>query len=106
MVFWILSLARGIDHDNLLGDRIALMSIHGAKGLEWPVVFIVGCEEGLIPCTLFGDGDREEEKRLFYVAMTRAKEQLFLCHSKSRTLNNRTLQGKPSSFMPLLPKGL
>ena len=52
---------------------MALMSLHAAKGLEWPVVFITGCEDGLIPCTLFGDRDEEEEKRLFYVGMTRAR---------------------------------
>ena len=69
-----LSLERGIDHRNLMGDRVSLMSLHAAKGLEWPVVFIIGCEDRLLPCTLFGDRDDEEERRLLYVGLTRAKQ--------------------------------
>jgi DNA helicase-2/ATP-dependent DNA helicase PcrA len=91
----ILSLDRGIDHDNLLGDRVALMSLHAAKGLEWPVVFIAGCEDGLLPCTSFGDCDEEEEKRLFYVGMTRACRRLILSHAR-----------RPSPFLELLPGNL
>jgi len=59
-----LSLERGIDHAGLLGDRVAVMSLHAAKGLEWPVVFIAGCEDQLLPDP-YGDQDEAEEKRLF-----------------------------------------
>jgi len=101
-----LCMDRGIDHANLTGDRVALMSLHAAKGLEWPVVFITGCEEELIPCALFKDRDVEEEKRLFYVGMTRARRQLFLTHVLRRTLDGRPLKGKPSPFLELIPKEL
>ena len=102
----MLSLDRAMDHETLLGDRVALMSLHAAKGLEWPVVFIAGCEEGLLPCTLFGDRDDEEEKRLFYVGMTRAQRHLVLSHAASRSLNGRPLEGGPSPFLRLIPKEL
>jgi DNA helicase-2/ATP-dependent DNA helicase PcrA len=63
-------------------DRVILSSIHQAKGLEWSVVFIIWCAEGMIPLAraLGEDGGEEEERRLFYVATTRAKDQLYLCH--------------------------
>jgi len=91
----LLSLDRGIDHDNLLGDRVTLMSLHASKGLEWPVVFIAGCQNGLLPCILFGDRDDEEEKRLLYVGMTRACRRLILSYSR-----------RPSPFLELIPKNL
>jgi superfamily I DNA/RNA helicase len=99
-----LSLDRGIDHSSLLGDRVALMSLHAAKGLEWPVVFITGCEDGLIPCTLFGDRNDEEEKRLFYVGMTRARKSLILSCVKHRMINTRHLELKLSPFLSLIPE--
>jgi len=101
-----LSLERGIDHAGLLGDRVAVMSIHAAKGLEWPVVFIAGCEDQLLPCTLFGDQDEAEEKRLFYVGMTRARSRLVLSYAARRTLNGRPLDMKPSPFTLLIPQTL
>jgi superfamily I DNA/RNA helicase len=101
-----LSLERGIDHAILIGDRVALMSIHAAKGLEWPVVFITGCEDQLMPCTLFGRGDEEEERRLFYVGMTRARSRLILSHAKRRTLNGRVLAMEPSPFLDDIPKDI
>ena len=101
-----LSLDRGIDHATLAGDRVALMSLHAAKGLEWPVVFIAGCEEGIIPCSLFGDQDDLEERRLLYVGMTRAEKTLILSHAGKRTLNGRPLQLEPSPFLNLIPKDL
>ncbi len=101
-----LSLERGIDHDGLLGDRIALMSIHGAKGLEWPVVFLTGCEDRLLPCTLFGDRDDGEEKRLFYVAMTRAQKRLYLSHAKRRVIKGRHLEMNPSPFLKAISKDI
>jgi len=99
----VLSLDRAIDHASLMGDRTALMSLHAAKGLEWPVVFMTGCEKDLLPCTLFGDRDDEEEKRLFYVGMTRARNRLILSRAARRNLNGRTLTGDPSPFLPLIP---
>jgi DNA helicase-2/ATP-dependent DNA helicase PcrA len=99
-----LSLERGIDHTSLLGDRVALMSLHAAKGLQWPVVFITGCENQLLPCSLFGDKDEEEERRLFYVGMTRAKERLILSWTSRRSLGNRVLQMKPSPFLQAIPR--
>jgi DNA helicase-2/ATP-dependent DNA helicase PcrA len=101
-----LSLERGIDHMGLSGDRVALMSLHAAKGLEWPVVIITGCEDGLIPCSLFRDGDEAEEKRLFYVGMTRARRRLILSYADRRTINGRSLQLKPSPFIRLIPEDL
>jgi superfamily I DNA/RNA helicase len=101
-----LSLDRGIDHTGLYGDRVSLMSLHAAKGLEWPVVFITGCEDGLIPCSLFGDRDDAEEKRLLYVGMTRARQRLILSHAKRRNLNGRILEMNPSPFLSLIPNDL
>jgi DNA helicase-2/ATP-dependent DNA helicase PcrA len=101
-----LSLERGIDHAGLLGDRVAIMSLHAAKGLEWPVVFIAGCEDQLLPCTLFGSQDEAEEKRLFYVGMTRARSRLVLSYAAHRTLNGRPLDMKPSPFTLLIPQNL
>jgi DNA helicase-2/ATP-dependent DNA helicase PcrA len=101
-----LSLERGIDHVGLLGDRVAIMSLHAAKGLEWPVVFIAGCEDQLLPCTLFGSQDEAEEKRLFYVGMTRARSRLVLSYAAHRTLNGRPLDMKPSPFTLLIPQNL
>jgi superfamily I DNA/RNA helicase len=94
-----LSLERGIDHAILRGDRVALMSLHAAKGLEWPVVFIIGCEDRLIPLTLYPDVQEDEERRLFYVGMTRARSRLIISHVKKRRLNGRVLGMKPSPFL-------
>jgi DNA helicase-2/ATP-dependent DNA helicase PcrA len=99
-----LSLERGIDHAFLLGDRVALMSLHAAKGLEWPAVFITGCEDQLLPCSLFGDRDEQEERRLFYVGMTRARERIVLSWAMRRTIGNRVLPAKPSPFLQDIPK--
>ena len=82
----ILSLERGLDHAMVEGDRVALMSLHAAKGLEWEVTFIIGCEEGLLPCSLFKDHDEAEERRLFYVGMTRARSRLILSHVDRRSI--------------------
>jgi DNA helicase-2/ATP-dependent DNA helicase PcrA len=101
-----LALERGIDHAGLLGDRVAIMSLHAAKGLEWPVVFIAGCEDQLLPCTLFGNQDEAEDKRLFYVGMTRARSRLVLSYAAHRTLNGRPLDMKPSPFTLLIPQNL
>ncbi|HHJ06804.1 MAG TPA: hypothetical protein ENK24_04820, partial [Anaerolineae bacterium] len=81
-------------------DRITLMTLHASKGLEFPVVFIVGCEEGLLPYQKAGEPlDSEEERRLFYVGMTRAQEKLILTRSKKRFLFGKWLNNAPSRFL-------
>lgn len=81
-------------------DRVSLMTLHAAKGLEFKVVFIVGCEETLIPYQKNGKiDDLEEERRLFYVGMTRAQEKLTLSHAKSRLLFGKRQQNPPSRFL-------
>lgn len=81
-------------------DRVTLMTLHASKGLEFPVVFITGCEENLIPYKRENKSfDVEEERRLFYVGMTRAKEKLILTHAKSRFLFGKTYNNNPSPFL-------
>ena len=66
-------------------EAVALMTLHSAKGLEFPVVFLAGAEEGLLPCTLWQDMNLEEERRLFYVGLTRAKKRVLLTASENRS---------------------
>jgi superfamily I DNA/RNA helicase len=77
------------------------MTIHSAKGLEFSHVFIIGCEDGLLPHTLYGADkcDMEEERRLFYVGMTRAKKRLFLSFAKQRNVYGRRLTLSVSPFL-------
>jgi superfamily I DNA/RNA helicase len=87
---------------------VSLLTIHAAKGLEFACVFVPGCEEGLLPYTLFSDkeADREEERRLLYVAMTRAKSHLYLTHSRQRTLFGKRWQLPRSSFLDCIEEEL
>jgi uncharacterized protein (TIGR00375 family) len=81
-------------------DRVALMTIHSAKGLEFPVVFMVGCEEGLLPYLPAGrPHDVDEERRLFYVGMTRAQRRLVLSCARRRVLFGQEVQASPSHFI-------
>jgi len=81
-------------------DRVTLMSLHAAKGLEFPVVFIAGCEEGLLPYTPSNrDVDLDEERRLFYVGMTRAQRRLILTHSNRRFLFGQSMENGISGFV-------
>ena len=81
-------------------DRVTLMTLHASKGLEFPVVFIVGCEEKLVPYQKGEEEpDIEEERRLMYVGMTRAQERLILTHADKRFLYGRTMQNSPSRFL-------
>jgi len=88
------------DEDGMMGEGISLMTLHRSKGLEFPVVFIAGCEERLLPHTdKDGLSDVEEERRLFYVGMTRAKKRLFLSNAKKRMLYGQTRRPGPSPFL-------
>ena len=82
-------------------DKVTLMTVHSAKGLEFKNVFIVGLEENLFPSNMSGDkpGAIEEERRLFYVALTRAEEQCVLCYAKSRMRYGKMEFGAPSRFI-------
>ncbi len=86
-------------------DHVTLMSLHSAKGLEFPIVFIVGLEEGLLPHSrcLHDPEKLEEERRLCYVGITRAKERLYLSYASTRWLYGRSTQSRPSRFLSQLP---
>lgn len=88
-------------------DRLTLMTVHGAKGLEFPVVFVVGLEEQMFPYRGVEPGEDpeelEEERRLAYVAFTRAEQRLILSHTRLRTLFGRMRIGEPSRFLLELP---
>ena len=89
-------------------DRVSLMTAHTAKGLEFPVVFLVGMEEGLLPhaASTRDASGIEEERRLCYVGMTRAMERLYLtCASERRRYGSRTFS-VPSRFLSEIPKEL
>lgn len=89
-------------------EAVTLMTLHSAKGLEYPVVFLAGMEEGLFPLSrsLWDDGQLEEERRLCYVGITRARERLYLTYTKQRTLYGQTNRATPSRFLEELPKEL
>ncbi|NWG39258.1 MAG: UvrD-helicase domain-containing protein [Hydrogenophilaceae bacterium] len=89
-------------------DALQLMTVHAAKGLEFHSVFITGLEEGLFPHEQsFSDSDGlEEERRLMYVAITRARRRLYLTHAQSRMLHGQVRYGLPSRFLSELPENL
>ena len=89
-------------------DRVTLITLHAAKGLEFPVVFIVGLEEGLLPHrrALEDERELEEERRLAYVGMTRAKDRLYLVHAHHRSTYGVGAQADPSRFLSELPEDL
>ncbi|HZF09905.1 MAG TPA: UvrD-helicase domain-containing protein, partial [Thermoanaerobaculia bacterium] len=84
-------------------ERLSLLTLHAAKGLEFQVVFLVGCEDGLLPLTWPGtvpeEADLAEERRLFFVGLTRARTRLFLFHSRRRTLRGETRETRPSPYL-------
>jgi DNA helicase-2/ATP-dependent DNA helicase PcrA len=90
---------------DLAAERVKLLTLHAAKGLEFPYVFIAGCETGLIPWEPGPDGaaDLEEEKRLLYVGLTRASRQVFLTRSRERTLWGRRRQTQFSPWVRSMP---
>ncbi|WP_457551101.1 UvrD-helicase domain-containing protein [Desulfobacula sp.] len=89
-------------------EKVSLMTLHAAKGLEFPVVFVAGCEQGLIPFARDGENiqDPEEERRLFYVAMTRAMDILCLTYAKKRSIYGKSFKRQPSSFIEDIEKRL
>lgn len=89
-------------------NSVTLMTVHAAKGLEFPEVFVIGCEEGLFPHSrsMLSAEEMEEERRLFYVALTRAKEKLYLVHAEQRTIFGSTQINEPSRFLKDIPKKL
>ena len=103
-----ISLLSDIDNYDETQDTVTLMTLHSAKGLEFPNVFLVGMEEGVFPgMRSFGSDDEiEEERRLCYVGITRAKERLYLTRAKSRTLFGRTTYNPPSRFLKEIPDEL
>ncbi|TGV22508.1 ATP-dependent DNA helicase PcrA, partial [Mesorhizobium sp. M00.F.Ca.ET.186.01.1.1] len=88
--------------------QVVLMTLHSAKGLEFPVVFLVGLEEGVFPHSrsLFDDTEMEEERRLAYVGITRAEERLYMTCARMRTLFGRTNVSAPSRFLQEIPPEL
>ena len=89
-------------------DSVTLMTLHSAKGLEFPVVFLVGMEEGVFPGfkSIGEDKEIEEERRLCYVGVTRAKERLYLTRSKQRTTYGSTTYNPPSRFLKEIPENM
>ncbi len=99
-----IALVADIDAHDAGADAVTLMTVHSAKGLEFRVVFIGGLEEGLFPLMRAYDEEAqlEEERRLLYVAMTRAREELYLTHAQSRRRAGEFLRGERSSFVEVL----
>jgi DNA helicase-2/ATP-dependent DNA helicase PcrA len=97
------------DQDALRDDEgtVTLMTLHNAKGLEFPIVFIIGCEEGVFPHSrAVESGDLEEERRLCYVGITRAKRQLYLSYARARALYGQRDWNLPSRFLDEIPDEL
>ena len=97
-----LHLSQEFDARDERADRCSLLTLHASKGLEFPVIFIVGCEEGLLPLKWNDMPEQEtlaEERRLFYVGMTRAKDKLILSHAQKRFWQGKQRERKPSRFL-------
>jgi len=101
-------LATGVDTYKDQAEQVTLMTLHASKGLEFPCVFIVGCEDGLLPYSLFADrpGDPDEERRLLYVGMTRAQRYLYLSWAQSRVLYGKKRQFPKSPFLDIIEQEL
>ena len=102
------ALISDIDSYNEDEDAVVLMTLHSAKGLEFPVVFIPGMEEGIFPGnqSMFSEEDLEEERRLAYVGITRAKKKLYLISSQQRMLYGQTSRNMPSRFLREIPSSI
>jgi DNA helicase-2/ATP-dependent DNA helicase PcrA len=100
------SLSSDQDSYDESAKRVPLMTLHAAKGLEFPAVFISGCEHGLLPHMRTEESESaiEEERRLFFVGLTRAKQHLFLTHARFRRIRGRTERRMPSRFLEEIPR--
>src|SRR5712692_8212787 len=100
-----ITLASDVDSWDERQDRVSIMTLHSAKGLEFPVVYMAAVEQGLLPHerSLAKDSEVEEERRLAFVGMTRAKEELYLSHARLREYRGQTLYAVPSMFLEELP---
>ena len=114
-----LALGAEVDVWDPRADRVSLLTLHAAKGLEFAVVFLVGCEDGLLPLrfgsgragtgdggTDPGEADVAEERRLLFVGMTRARTHLLLSHALRRTVRGEPREPRPSGFLADIPAGL
>lgn len=103
---------RFAEEDEPSGEAVTLCTLHGSKGLEWPVVFLIGLNEGILPHTRTTDPkvseaaptDVEEERRLFYVGVTRAQKLLYMCRPTRREMRGKWIQMTPSRFLSGLPE--
>jgi len=95
------ALVSDLDSANFDGDAVTLMTLHSAKGLEFPVVFMAGLEESILPHSraLYDQAEMEEERRLCYVGMTRARQELYMCYASSRMLYGGVQHNPPSRFL-------
>ena len=102
------ALMTDLDNYNTEAESTVMMTLHSAKGLEFPVVFIVGMEEGLFPGNqvMYDPSELEEERRLCYVGITRAKEKLYITNARSRMLFGNTSFTRPSRFLSEIPEEL
>jgi len=103
-----ITLASDLDGWNEAQDCVSVMTMHSAKGLEFAVVYLVAMEQGLLPHerSLGRPPEVEEERRLAFVGMTRAMEELYLCHSRLREFRGNTMYAVPSMFLEELPKSV
>src|SRR6266545_4138749 len=104
-----LALGEEVDTWDPRADRVSLLTLHAAKGLEFPVVFLAGCEDGLLPLRWGGRLDPEqeaEERRLFFVGMTRARSHLFLSHARRRAWRGSVRDAAPSPFLTDIEEAL
>ncbi len=86
---------------------VTLMTLHNAKGLEFGIVFMIGCEEGVFPHSrALDEGGLEEERRLCYVGITRAERDLYMCYARTRNVFGSRAWGAPSRFLSEIPAGL
>ncbi len=103
-----LALLSDVDSYEEESSQVTLMTLHAAKGLEFPVVFLIGLEENVFPLSraLMEESELEEERRLAYVGITRAEQELFMTNAFSRTLYGRTQYNRPSRFIEEIEKDL